>query len=54
MSKCKCYSLTLPRWDIYICPYCGRQLAFLPRPEYKEPNALIERIKKVLNIRKPY
>jgi len=26
---CECHSLMLPRWDIYICPKCGRQLAFL-------------------------
>jgi len=30
--KCPCEGIKLPRWDIYICDYCGRQLAFLENP----------------------
>lgn len=28
-KPCHCHKLTLPRWDIYICPKCDRQLAFI-------------------------
>lgn len=44
--KCECHDLKLPRWDIYICPYCKRQLAFLEVKHYKE-KTFIEKIKDV-------
>lgn len=30
--KCPCEGIKLSRWDIYICCYCGRQLAFIEKP----------------------
>lgn len=33
-SKCECHKLELPRWDIYICDLCGRQLASFPEKQY--------------------
>jgi hypothetical protein len=32
-EECICKDIKIPRWDIYICSYCGRQLAFLTTPE---------------------
>lgn len=37
-DECECHKLVLPRWDIYICPYCERQLAFLPPIEKPSPD----------------
>jgi hypothetical protein len=42
-ESCECHLLILPRWDIYICPNCGRQLAFLPNIEHP-PLSFVEKI----------
>ncbi len=43
---CECHTLTLPRWDIYICDNCGRQLAFLSE-DLRHPT-LMEKARKFI------
>lgn len=51
-SKCIGHDLVLPRWDIYICDHCGRQLAFLEKLVWPGRSSfwsiLVKTIKRVL------
>jgi len=40
-EKCECHDLVLPRWDIYTCPYCKRQLASIEDLPHDENGFLI-------------
>ena len=52
MTKCPCHDLTLPRWDIYICPYCKRKLAWFEPVRYPSTFlSLLSKIKKFLGIK---
>ncbi len=42
-KQCPCHKLILPRWDIYICDRCGRQLASHPMPVFPSLS-IIQRI----------
>lgn len=50
-DECECRDLELPRWDIYICDFCGRQLAFIDEPALYDSSIwsrITRAVKKVL------
>lgn len=55
MSKCECYKLTLPRWDIMYCPYCNRQLAWITNRYYPcSFKYYKEKVKEFFNFKNKY